>query len=217
MACSDMPSLAGVPLAILRPMIGVTEGVTKTLIGVQKWVDPSLEDEIATKFKNPKQARQVSSSSLSMNERMTDPLFFAPSHLLLFILRTTKKQRVKKERKTTKSKILHSMKPRPIKWCSIPILIHLQVQKVSDKRCHLCSWEVYKKNNPANISKTNKSGEITDNVWNQTIKHLNWGTGELHPCGTRPRSSRRSWRGSSQWHRGRCLATTRWGLIDQGC
>jgi hypothetical protein len=42
---------AGVPLAILRPIIGVTEGMTKTLIGVQRWVDPALEDEIATKFK----------------------------------------------------------------------------------------------------------------------------------------------------------------------
>ncbi len=43
---------AGVPIAILRPMIGVTEGVTKTLIGVQKSLDPSLEKEMTTKFKN---------------------------------------------------------------------------------------------------------------------------------------------------------------------
>lgn len=51
-ATGYLSSLAsGVPLAILRPIIGVTEGVTKTLIGVQKWVDPALEDEIATKFK----------------------------------------------------------------------------------------------------------------------------------------------------------------------
>lgn len=51
-AAGYLSSLAsGVPLAILRPIIGVTEGVTKTLIGVQKWVDPSLKEEIATKFK----------------------------------------------------------------------------------------------------------------------------------------------------------------------
>lgn len=47
----------GVPLAILRPIIGVTEGVTKTLIGVQKWVDPSLEKEIAIKFKKTSSRR----------------------------------------------------------------------------------------------------------------------------------------------------------------
>lgn len=44
--------MQGVPIAILRPMIGVTEGVTKTLIGVQKSLDPSLEEEMTTKFKN---------------------------------------------------------------------------------------------------------------------------------------------------------------------
>jgi hypothetical protein len=46
--------VTGVPVAIIRPMIGVTEGVTKTLIGVSKWVDPSLKVEMETKFKNRK-------------------------------------------------------------------------------------------------------------------------------------------------------------------
>eukprot|EP00005_Dracoamoeba_jomungandri_P003942 CAMPEP_0174259098 /NCGR_PEP_ID=MMETSP0439-20130205/7983_1 /TAXON_ID=0 /ORGANISM="Stereomyxa ramosa, Strain Chinc5" /LENGTH=2118 /DNA_ID=CAMNT_0015342867 /DNA_START=80 /DNA_END=6436 /DNA_ORIENTATION=+ len=44
--------VSGVPVAVLRPMIGVAEGVTKTLMGVSKWVDPELQKEMMTKFKS---------------------------------------------------------------------------------------------------------------------------------------------------------------------
>ncbi|KAL6078786.1 Autophagy protein, variant 2 [Balamuthia mandrillaris] len=44
--------VGGVPVAILRPMIGVTEGVTKTLVGVSNWVDPSYKKQMSGKFKD---------------------------------------------------------------------------------------------------------------------------------------------------------------------
>jgi len=43
--------VTGVPVAILRPMIGVSDGVTKTLMGVQKWVDPAQQKETNIKYK----------------------------------------------------------------------------------------------------------------------------------------------------------------------
>ncbi|ELR15381.1 uncharacterized protein ACA1_275550 [Acanthamoeba castellanii str. Neff] len=53
----------GVPLAILRPIIGATEGVTKILIGCRRG-STRLEDEIATKFKKKPKRQALYSGRL---------------------------------------------------------------------------------------------------------------------------------------------------------
>ncbi len=53
-------------------MIGVTEGVTKTLIGVQKSLDPSMEKEMTTKFKNRPGGGSKSQQSSGAKERRPD-------------------------------------------------------------------------------------------------------------------------------------------------
>jgi len=63
--------VTGVPVAILRPMIGVSDGVTKTLMGVQKWVDPSQQKEAETKYKKRDTASQ-SHDAESNEEHNTD-------------------------------------------------------------------------------------------------------------------------------------------------
>ncbi|EFA81993.1 hypothetical protein PPL_05228 [Heterostelium album PN500] len=40
-----------VPIAIIRPMIGLTEGVSKTLLGVRNQIDPQKKAEMDNKYK----------------------------------------------------------------------------------------------------------------------------------------------------------------------
>lgn len=44
--------IRAVPVAVLRPMIGATEAVSKALIGVRNAVDPELKEDIENKFKD---------------------------------------------------------------------------------------------------------------------------------------------------------------------
>ncbi|KYQ88667.1 hypothetical protein DLAC_10845 [Tieghemostelium lacteum] len=43
-----------VPIAIIRPMIGITEGVSKTLLGVRNHIDPQKKIEMDNKYKSNK-------------------------------------------------------------------------------------------------------------------------------------------------------------------
>ena len=40
-----------VPIAVLKPMIGATEAVSKTLLGLQNTLDPSIRQENEAKYK----------------------------------------------------------------------------------------------------------------------------------------------------------------------
>ncbi|TMW62110.1 hypothetical protein Poli38472_009603 [Pythium oligandrum] len=44
--------IRAVPVAVLRPMIGATEAVSKALIGVRNAVDPELKEDVENKFKD---------------------------------------------------------------------------------------------------------------------------------------------------------------------
>ena len=40
-----------VPIAVLKPMIGATEAVSKTLLGLQNTLDPNIREENEAKYK----------------------------------------------------------------------------------------------------------------------------------------------------------------------
>ncbi len=40
------------PVAVLRPMIGATEAVSRALVGVRNAVDPEMREDIENKFKD---------------------------------------------------------------------------------------------------------------------------------------------------------------------
>lgn len=40
-----------VPIAVLKPMIGATEAVSKTLIGLRNTMDPEVKHETRAKYK----------------------------------------------------------------------------------------------------------------------------------------------------------------------
>ena len=40
-----------VPIAVLKPMIGATEAVSKTLLGLQNTLDPGIRQENEAKYK----------------------------------------------------------------------------------------------------------------------------------------------------------------------
>ncbi|KAL0587431.1 hypothetical protein ABG067_003050 [Albugo candida] len=44
--------IRAVPVALLRPMIGATEAMSKALIGVRNAVDPEMKEDIDNKFKD---------------------------------------------------------------------------------------------------------------------------------------------------------------------
>ncbi|KAF2075948.1 hypothetical protein CYY_002751 [Polysphondylium violaceum] len=56
-----------VPIAIIRPMIGITEGVSKTLLGVRNQIDPARKTEMDNKYKSTKD--QPSSSTTTHNKK----------------------------------------------------------------------------------------------------------------------------------------------------
>ena len=44
--------IRAVPIAVLRPMIGASEAVSKTLLGLQNTMDPNVRLENEAKYKN---------------------------------------------------------------------------------------------------------------------------------------------------------------------
>ena len=43
--------IRAVPVAVLRPMIGATEAISRTLLGVRNQVDPEMKEDMENKFK----------------------------------------------------------------------------------------------------------------------------------------------------------------------
>ena len=44
--------IRAVPIAVLKPMIGATEAVSKTLLGLHNTLDPDVRHENEAKYKN---------------------------------------------------------------------------------------------------------------------------------------------------------------------
>lgn len=44
--------IRAVPIAVLRPMIGASEAVSKTLMGLQNTMDPNIRHENEDKYKH---------------------------------------------------------------------------------------------------------------------------------------------------------------------
>ena len=44
--------IRAVPIAVLKPMIGATEAISKTLLGLHNTLDPEVRHENEAKYKN---------------------------------------------------------------------------------------------------------------------------------------------------------------------